>query len=443
MRLFAIKTFGCQMNEYDSERIAGVLSSLSMRKAENGEIPDVYIVNTCAVREKSEEKLFSFLGRIKELGKKKRVIIGVTGCVSQVEREKIFERAPYVDFVLGPHAYKEIPKILEEIEKKEKIIDVKWRKEYQELEKGPLRESPFSGYITVMEGCNKFCSFCIVPFARGREISRSIGNILKEAKELADRGYKEIQFLGQNIDAYKDPDSGERLIDLLRKASEIDGIEWIRFITSHPKDIDENFIISLKELKKVTKYIHLPAQAGSNSVLERMRRGYTREEFIEKVNMIRSHIPDIAIGTDIIVGFPGETEEDFNETLRLLEEVKFDNLYSFKYSPRKGTLASRMEDNVPKKVKIERLIKVQNLQKKIQLEKNRSFVGKIIKVLVTGNSRKDPSIYAGRDEGNRVVNFRASKNLIGEFVNVLVEEPTPHSLKGVWVEDANSQNLPS
>jgi len=435
MKLFSIKTFGCQMNEYDSERIAGILSSLSMKRAENGEIPDIYIVNTCAVREKSEEKLFSFLGRIKELKKKKRVIIGVTGCVSQVEREKIFQRAPYVDFVLGPHAYKDIPRILEEIEKKEKVIDVRWRKEYQEIEKGPLRESPFSAYITVMEGCNKFCSFCIVPFARGREISRSMENILKEAKELAEKGYKEIQFLGQNIDAYKDPDSGAGLAKLLKKASEIEGIEWIRFITSHPKDIDEKFILSIKELEKVTKYIHLPAQAGSNSVLERMRRGYTREEFIEKVNMIRSHIPNISIGTDIIVGFPGETEEEFEDTLRLLEEVRFDNLYSFKYSPRKGTLASRMKDDVPKQVKIERLIKVQELQKRIQLEKNKSFVGKIIKVLVTGSSKKDPSIYAGRDEGNRVVNFRASKNLMGEFAQVFIEEGTPHSLKGVWVED--------
>lgn len=435
MRLFAIKTFGCQMNEYDSERIAGILSSLSMKKAENGEIPDIYIVNTCAVRKKSEEKLFSFLGRIKELRKKKRVIIGVTGCVSQVEREKIFERAPYVDFVLGPHAYNEIPKILEEINQKEKIIDVRWRKEYQELERGPLRESPFSAYITVMEGCNKFCSFCIVPFARGREISRRMKNILKEAKELAEKGYKEIQFLGQNIDAYRDPDSGGKLIDLLRKANEIEGIEWIRFITSHPKDIEEDFIISLKELKKVTKYIHLPAQAGSNSVLERMRRGYTREEFIEKVNMIRSHIPDIAIGTDIIVGFPGETEEEFKDTLRLLEEVKFDNLYSFKYSPRKGTLAARMKDDVPNKIKTERLIKVQNLQKEIQLEKNKTFVGKIVKVLVTGKSKKDPLIYAGRDEGNRVVNFSADKNHLGEFIRVLIEEATPHSLKGKRVED--------
>ncbi len=435
MRVFAIKTFGCQMNEYDSERIAGILSSLSMRKAGNGEIPDVYIVNTCAVRKKSEEKLFSFLGRIKELRKKKRVIIGVTGCVSQVEREKIFERAPYVDFVLGPHAYKEIPKILDEIEKSEKIIDVRWRKEYQELENNPLRESPFSAYITVMEGCNKFCSFCIVPFARGREISRSMKNIIEEAEKLARKGYKEIQFLGQNIDAYRDPDTGERLIELLRKASEIEGIEWIRFITSHPKDIDENFIVSLKELKKVTKYIHLPAQAGSNSVLERMRRGYTREEFIEKVNMIRDHIPDMAIGTDIIVGFPGETEKEFEETMKLLEEIKFDNLYSFKYSPRKGTLASKMKDDVPHKIKTERLIKVQNLQKEIQLEKNRKFVGKIIKVFVTGKSKKDPSVFAGRDEGNRVVNFRASKNFIGKFVDILITDATPHSLKGVGVED--------
>lgn len=423
------------MNEYDSERIAGILASLSMKKAENGEIPDLYIVNTCAVREKSEEKLFSFLGRVKELRKKKKVIIGVTGCVSQVEREKIFERAPYVDFVLGPHAYNEIPKILEEIQQREKIIDVRWRKEYQELENGPLRESPFSAYITVMEGCNKFCSFCIVPFARGREISRSMENILREAEELAEKGYKEIQFLGQNIDAYRDPRSGERLVDLLRKASEIEGIEWIRFITSHPKDIDEDFIISLKDLKKVTKYIHLPAQAGSNSVLERMRRGYTREEFIDKVNMIRSHIPDIAIGTDIIVGFPGETEEEFEETLKLLEEVKFDNLYSFKYSPRKGTLAARMKDDVPNKVKTERLIKVQSLQKEIQLEKNKKFVGKTIKVLVTGKSKKDPSMFAGRDEGNRVVNFRADKNPLGKFIKVLIKEATPHSLKGVGVED--------
>ncbi len=418
------------MNEYDSERIASILNSLSMRRVENGEIPDLFIVNTCAVREKSEEKLFSFLGRIKELNKLKRVLIGVVGCVSQVERERIFERAPFVDFVLGPHSYKEIPKVLEEIKKRQKIMDVGWRRDYQELDIEIVRESPFSAYVTVMEGCNKFCSFCIVPFSRGREISRDINNILDEVRGLADKGYKEIQFLGQNIDAYTDPGTGERLIDLLYKASEIDGIEWIRFITSHPKDIKEDFILSLKNLKKVTKYIHLPAQSGSSSVLQRMRREYTREEYMEKVSMIRSLIPEMVIGTDIIVGFPGETEGEFEETLKLLEEVRFDNLYSFKYSPRKGTLASRMKDDVPKEVKVQRLMKVQNLQKKIQWEKNKNFVGKMVKVLVTGKSRKDSSIFAGRDEGNRVVNFRGNVK-IGEVCTVLIEEATPHSLKGV------------
>ncbi|MGQ9617803.1 MAG: tRNA (N6-isopentenyl adenosine(37)-C2)-methylthiotransferase MiaB [Candidatus Aminicenantia bacterium] len=430
MKLFSIKTFGCQMNEYDSERIEGILQSLSMRKAEDGEIPDIFIVNTCAVREKSAEKLFSFLGRIKELKKYKRVIIGVTGCVSQVERENIFKRASYVDFVLGPHSYKEIPEILQEIEKRHNLIDVKWRKTYQEIGVEPSRKSDFSAYVTVMEGCNKFCSFCIVPFSRGREISRDLENIIYEVKRLADKGYKEIQFLGQNIDAYNDPKSGAKLIDLLEKASEISGIEWIRYITSHPRDVSEEFISSVKNLNKVTRYIHLPAQSGSSSVLERMRRGYTREEFIEKVNMIRANIPDIAIGTDIIVGFPGETEEEFEETLSLIEEIKFDNLYSFKYSPRKGTLASRMKDDVPRNVKIERLVKLQNLQKEIQLEKNRKFIGKIVKVLVTGKSKKDPSILAGRDEGNRVVNFKANGNLVSEFAEVLIYEATPHSLKG-------------
>ncbi|MEW6457311.1 MAG: tRNA (N6-isopentenyl adenosine(37)-C2)-methylthiotransferase MiaB [Acidobacteriota bacterium] len=434
--MFHIKTFGCQMNVYDSEKISGILCSLGLRQSKDGELSDIYIVNTCAVREKSEEKLFSYLGRLNEIKKKKDTIIGVAGCVAQVEKDKIFKRAPSVDFIIGPDSYKDLSSIIKDaIKKREKIISTKRHKIFQELDNIlPLRKNNFSAYVTVMEGCNKFCSFCIVPFARGREKCRKFNVLLSEVNNLSKNGFREITFLGQNIDSYRDPETNLSLKDLLAEANNIQEIEWIRFITSHPKDITEEFISSLSRLEKITKYIHLPVQAGSNQVLEKMKRGYTREEFIRKIEMIREIIPDVSIGTDVIVGFPGESDDDFSKTLELLEKIKFDNLFSFKYSPRPGTAAYKMKYDVPNSEKIKRLMEVQNKQNEIQLQKNRQFLGKIVKAFVTGLSKKDPHVFSGRDEGNRVINLKANGNVLGKFIRVKIESVGPHSLNGYLEE---------
>jgi tRNA-2-methylthio-N6-dimethylallyladenosine synthase len=435
MRFF-IKTFGCQMNENDSERMGGLLHSLGWEKTDEERKANLIIVNTCAVREKSEDKLFSYLGRLKNYKRKNNTIIGVTGCVAQLEKDKIFERAPHVDFILGPHNYHKINEIIRNIlDKREKLVDTQWQKEWPELsEKHVLRESQAIAYVTIMEGCNNFCAYCIVPFTRGREKYRPFWSIIKEVEQLAQQGYKEVQLLGQNVNSYFDVQEGKSFVDLLKEVNKVNGIEWIRFITSHPKNFTKDIAHTMKDLEKVCPQLHLPVQAGSTSVLQRMRRGYTREEYLEKVNYLKKLIPDISLSTDIIVGFPGETREEFEETLSLLKEVEFDNIFSFRYSERPYTLASRMDDNVPYEEKINRLIELQRLQKEIQIKNNKKKIGKIFKVLVTGKSKKDKNMWTGRNIYNQVVNFKGNDLKIGKFVNVLITDIGPYSLRGKQVK---------
>jgi len=284
-----------------------------------------------------------------------------------------------------------------------------------------------------MEGCNNFCSYCIVPFTRGREKFRPFPNIIKEVKDLADNGYKEIQLLGQNVNSYRDPSSGKDFSALLREVNSIPGIEWIRFITSHPTKFTLDIALAMKEGEKICPQLHLPLQSGSSSVLRRMNRGYTREEYLEKIKLLRDLMPGISLNTDIIVGFPGETEKEFQETLKILEEVRYTNIFSFRYSPRPLTAASRMTDDVPFEVKKRRLIEVQELQKNIQLEKNKSMIGRVIKVLCLGKSKKNPQIFSGRNQGFQVVNFKSPKDFTGEFTPVLITSCGPHSLQGETV----------
>ncbi len=427
---FSIRTFGCQMNENDSERIAGILKSHGAQPSKSLDKSDLIIVNTCAVREKSEEKLYSFLGRLELIKKGKPIKIGVVGCVAQLHSSQLIEKKPVIDFVIGPDNYAQLPCILAD-HFKEKTVSTSWSKEWHEIPHPMiLRESPVSAYVTIMEGCNNCCSYCIVPFTRGREKYRPMVNIRKEIMSLADEGYKEIQLLGQNVNTYKDPQTGRGFSELLREVDRIDGIEWIRFITSHPKNFTSDIAIVMQETEKVCHQLHLPVQSGSTSVLKEMNREYTREQYLELIAMLRGLMPDISLSTDIIVGFPGETENDYQDTLSLLESIRFSNIFSFRYSPRPLTGASKKKDTVSFEEKRRRLIELQKFQKKLQIEHNKFFIGTVIRALCHGKSKKDSNIYSGRNEGYQVVNFRSKENVIGQFVDVRIVSSGPYSLRG-------------
>jgi len=428
---FHIITFGCQMNESDSEHIASILASGGATPSESPENSDILFVNTCAVREKSEEKLYSLLGRLMALKKKKtHMILGVAGCVAQLHRSKLLSKFPGIDLILGPDNYWKLPELMAQ-RREEKVVATDWIQNWHELPTAAaLRKSKVSAFVTIMEGCNNFCSYCIVPFTRGREKSRPLPQILDEIRFLARDGFKEIQLLGQNVNSYLDPLSGTDFPGLLKAVDEIPEIEWVRFITSHPKNFSTETAAVMAESKKVCRQLHLPAQSGSSSVLKRMNRSYSADQYLEVIESLRSRMPDIALSTDIIVGYPGETDEEFEETRRLLKNVKYTNIFSFRYSPRPNTAASRLKDDVPFEIKKRRLIEVQTLQKEIQIEMNRQSVGKRFKVLCTGKSKKNPGHYSGRNEAYQVVNFSADKNPEDRFVEVEITSSGPYSLRG-------------
>ncbi len=430
---FYIHTFGCQMNKNDSERIAGVLRAAGGKISDTLEGSDLIIINTCAVREKSEEKLFSYLGRLATLKKRKKTTIGVVGCVAQLYGSELLEKKPFIDFVLGPDNYNRLSWVIHG-NHEEKFTSTSWNREFHETpHELILRESSISAYVTIMEGCNNFCSYCIVPFTRGREKCRPMRNIIQEVQCLANKSYKEIQLLGQNVNSYKDPEKGKDFSSLLKEVNRVDGIEWIRFITSHPKNFTNDIPMAMKEADKVCHQLHLPIQSGSSSVLERMNRGYTREDYLEKITFIRNLMQDISFSTDIIVGFPGETEEEFQETLSVLEEVRYNNIFSFRYSPRPLTAASQEKNAVSFEEKKRRLIEVQKLQRKIQLDLNKSLIGRVMKVLCLGKSKKSPYIYSGRNAGYQVINFKSKDDVIGGFVDVRITSCGPYSLQGVAI----------
>jgi len=421
------------MNENDSEHIAGLLLAAGWEPADSPEESDLLLINTCAVREKPVQKLYSLLGRYAWIKQKRKVRIGVVGCVAQLFRSRLLDRNPSLDFVVGPDQYDQIPRILSGL-LPEKAVCTQWSREWKELPApGIPRKSRVSASMSIMEGCNNFCSYCIVPFTRGREKYRPMDSILQEAHDLAAEGYKEIQLLGQNVNAYRDPGTGKGFPELLRALSGLEGVEWIRFITSHPQDLSLETARAMAESNKVCRQIHLPAQSGSSSVLERMNRKYTRKEYLEKITILRKEMPGISLSTDVIVGFPGETEEEFEETLSLLKTVRFTNIFSFCYSPRPYTAAARMDDSVPREVKKERLARVQALQRSIQEQAHRSLVGQVQKVLCTGRSRKNPRVFSGRNEAHQVVNFLAPEDVEGRFVRVRITRYGPYSLSGELV----------
>ena len=431
---FYIETFGCQMNENDSERIAGILAAAGARPVERPEDSQVTIVNTCAVRGKSEEKLFSYLGRLRSLKKKTGVIVVLAGCVAQLRRDKILDKNPEVDVIIGPDNYHRLPELLEHRLGRPQVLTAR-SKDWREAERGPcLRRSPVSAFVTVMEGCDNFCAYCVVPFTRGREKFRPFRAVLDEVQDLAGKGTKEIQFLGQNVNSYRDPGTGAVFKDLLTAADEIPGVEWIRFITSHPGNFGFDLAEAIARCRHVCRQIHLPLQSGSSAVLERMKRGYTRDAYLEKIRALRSFMPEICLSTDIIVGFPGETEAEFSETLRALEEIRYSNIFSFRYSPRPLTSAAGLKDDVPLAVKRRRLMDVQLVQKAIQTRIHEGFIGRTIRVLCQGKSKKDALAYSGRSEGYQVVNFHSETDVIGRFVQVEITSCGPYSLRGKLTE---------
>lgn len=427
---FFIRTYGCQMNENDSERISGLLMNEEAIPADSLENSDIIIINTCAVRHKPEEKLYSLLGRLQDLKRNRNITVGVVGCVAQLYRSELIDTKPIIDFVMGPDNYGQIGDVIANLTD-EKVVFTRWNRQWQEASfLTARREGKPSAYTTIMEGCNNFCAYCIVPFTRGREKCRPERHILAEISGLAQEGYLEIQLLGQNVNSYRDPETGTSFEHLLEEVNRIEGIRWIRFLTSHPKDLTESLVRTMKGAKKICHQLHLPLQSGSTDILDKMNRGYTKEEYLDKIQMIRSIIPDMSFSTDIIVGFPGETEKDFEQTIDVLETVRFTNIFSFRYSPRPHTAAIKINDSVPLPVKRERLLAVQHIQKLIQLKYNSSLIGTMERVLCIGQGKKTPLRYEGRNEAYQAVNFDSNRNVIGQFVEVRITSCGAYSLHG-------------
>jgi len=431
---YYIRTYGCQMNVHDSEEIKALLETLGYKETEEMEMADLIILNTCAVRENAHDKVFGFLGRCKHIKKEKKdLIIGLCGCMAQEESvvNEILNKHKYIDIIFGTHNIDELPKML--IEKTEKININVYSKEGEVIEIGNLykRDSKYSAWVNIMYGCDKFCTYCIVPYTRGKQRSRKSKDILEEIKILKKDGYKEITLLGQNVNAYgKDLESELSFADLLTEVSKI-GIERIRFVTSHPWDFTDEMIDVIAKYENIMPYIHLPLQSGSDRILRLMGRRYTGEEYLTLFNKIKEKVKNASITTDIIVGFPGETEEDFKETLKIVNTCKYDGAFTFIYSPRIGTPAAKMEDNTSLEEKEKRLYELNQIINKYSLENNQKLVGTIQKVLLTNISEKDENKLCGYTESMKLVNVICDKNLIGTIQEVKILEAKSFSLDGI------------
>lgn len=437
-----IKTFGCQMNEYDSARLVDALrAECDLVPVDDPEQADVLLLNTCSVREKAQEKVFSQLGVWKPLKERNpRLVIGVGGCVASQEGDAIRQRAPYVDLVFGPQTLHRLPEMLKQVWGGSRaVVDVS----FPEIEKfdrlpEPRAEGPMA-YVSVMEGCSKFCTFCIVPYTRGAEVSRPFDDVIAEVAGLAAQGVREVNLLGQNVNAYRGVMHDGEIADLallIHYVAAIDGIERIRYTTSHPVEMSDSLIQAYAEEPKLVSFLHLPLQSGSDRILALMKRGHTTLEYKSIIRRLRAVRPDICISSDFIVGFPGETEEDFQATLRMVEEIGFDHSFSFIYSPRPGTPAADLPDDVPLEVKKERLARLQQLINTNAQRISRQMVGTVQRVLVDGPSRKNAQEVSGRTENNRVVNFPGDAGLAGGFAEVRITEALPNSLRGELVRAA-------
>jgi tRNA-2-methylthio-N6-dimethylallyladenosine synthase len=430
-----LKSFGCQMNDADSEQILGILSQSGYKPTNFPEQADLILLNTCAIREKAEQKVFSDLGRFRALKiKDPSVKIGVAGCVAQSMGKNILSREPAVDFVLGTRSMSELTDLLLRAESGKKGVATTPSEDDESARSASLRSSSVHANVPIIYGCENFCSYCVVPYVRGEERSRPVQGILREVTELAGRGYKEVTLLGQNVNSYgvknKENNDFPYLLNLL---SEVVGIERIRFVTSHPKDLSIKMIEKIAELPKVCEALHLPVQSGSDRILEAMNRGYTTSVYLEKLKLLRERIPGIAVTTDIIVGFPGETDRDFEETLALIGEADFDRLFGFCFSPRPGTPAAGFPGAVEEDTAGRRLDALFDLQKGISLRKNQELAGESVEVLVEETNKKDPRKLTGRTRTNKIVHFIGGSELIGELVQVRVEQGLPNCLLGTLI----------
>ncbi len=431
-----IKTFGCQMNEYDSQKMAELLqASHGFEPAGSPEEADLLLLNTCSVREKAQEKLFSELGRWKALKEARRgVVIGVGGCVASQEGERVFTRAPYVDLVFGPQTLHRLPALYDAaLAERRPVVDVS----FPEIEKfdrlpEPRADGP-TAFVSIMEGCSKYCTFCVVPYTRGEEFSRPFDDVIAEIAALAAQGVREVTLLGQNVNAYRGAMHDGRICDLaalVRYVAAIDGIARIRYTTSHPVEFSDRLIQAYADVPALVSHVHLPVQSGSDRILAQMKRGHTVLEYLSKIRRLREVRPDVSISSDFIVGFPGETQADFDATMKLVEQVDFDHSFSFIYSPRPGTPAAAVADDVTPEEKKHRLAILQRRLEELAHEKSRRMVGSVQQVLVTGHAKKDARELAARTANNRVVNFAGDAALIGQFVDVRITSALPNSLRG-------------
>lgn len=427
------ETFGCQMNKLDAELSLGLLQEEGYRIVDKANEADVILFNTCSVRQHAEDKVYSHLGALRTLKKKRPdVIVGVLGCMAQKDGEGIVKRMPHVDLVCGTRMFSQLPDLILKIRNhgshviaidEDQVVNVKRTVAY--------RPNVNQAFVTVMRGCDTFCSYCIVPYVRGREVSRTTDDISEEVQSLVANGCREITLLGQNINSYGKALPGNvTLGDLLSELNGLDGLERIKFVTSHPADVSREFIRTVSCLEKVCEHLHMPAQSGSDRILKGMRRGYTSGYYRELVHFARKLIPQLTVASDFIVGFPGETEEDFQETVRLMEEIRFQNCFVFKYSPRTGTKAAELKDDVPDEVKRSRNHTLLELQKRISLEENRKMIGRQVQVLVEGTSKSDPNRVSGRTRQNHIVVFNSPLNLTGKLVDVTIREVTDLTLSG-------------
>ncbi|HHH43462.1 MAG TPA: tRNA (N6-isopentenyl adenosine(37)-C2)-methylthiotransferase MiaB [Gammaproteobacteria bacterium] len=441
-----VKTHGCQMNEYDSAKMVDVLAAAhGLEPARSAQEADVLLLNTCSIREKAQEKVFSQLGQWRELKEQRpELIIGVGGCVASQEGEALRRRAPFVDLVFGPQTLHRLPAMIDAVRgKRQPVVDVS----FPEIEKfdclpEPCAEGP-TAFLSVMEGCSKYCTFCVVPYTRGEEVSRPFDGLIAEAVALAQQGVREINLLGQNVNAYRGVMADGSIADLallITYIAAIDGIDRIRYTTSHPQEMSDSLINVYAEVPELVSHLHLPVQSGSDRILAAMKRNHTALEYKSRIRRLREVRPDISMSSDFIIGFPGESEDDFERTMQLIEDIGFDHSFSFIYSRRPGTLAANMPDDVPREVKKQRLARLQARIQEMAAQISAGMVGSEQRILVEGPSRKDPAQMAGRTENNRMVNFDAGPELIGRFVRVRISAALPNSLRGefIAVDDAGS-----
>jgi tRNA-2-methylthio-N6-dimethylallyladenosine synthase len=435
-KTFYLETFGCQMNAHDSEKVVGTLVSQGYSQVPTVEEAELVLYNTCSIRDKAEQKVFNRLNDYKKFQKQGKKF-GVLGCVAQQEGEKIFERAPYVSLVCGSASYRNLPQMLVQLEAgKQRVTGLDERETDECFEtEFTARTNPYRGYITIIEGCDKFCAYCVVPFTRGKERSRASDSVLAEARQMADLGYTEIQLLGQNVNSYKDPSAKKTFAELLAAIGEISGIRRVRFTTSHPRDFGRDIVEAIDASPTLCDHVHLPIQSGSDRVLDAMQRLYTRDQYMERVAWMRAARRDISITSDIIVGFPGESEADFEQTLSLLREVQYDAIFSFKYSPRPNTPSLKLGDVIPDEEKVRRLTILQDTQREIQRITYKKHMGQTIEVLVEGKNEARKQ-WVGRTSQNKTLNFSAPNGVVpslGSYVPVLTTVAFPNSLLGEMV----------